>query len=192
MKPSSSPLPLSRRAALAAASLGGLGLVAGRLPSAAQSATPAGTPLALPPLIQLWQTVWQTDPSQAATLYTPDAVLEDVPSGTSTQGLAAFAAAIQADQSGFPDRTYTMRSGFVAGDWAAAEVIFRGTYAGQYSGLPPGNGKPVELHGALIFQLAQGKIVRESHYYDTATLLTELGFMPAPMGMATPAATPNA
>lgn len=142
----------------------------------------------MPAVGRRWVTVWQDDPSQVNALYyTADAVIEDVPSGTRTTGRDAIRQAVQADYTSFPGHTYGVRSAFAVGVRAAAGIVFRGTYTGTYPGLPPGSGQAVELRGALIFDLANGKVVREAEYYDSATLAAQVSQAPA----GTPEATPG-
>ena len=57
---------------------------------------------------------------------------------------------------------------------------------GAIPGLPPGSGQTVTLRGAVIFELADGMITRESHYYDVYVLLVQIGALPAPEMEGTP------
>jgi steroid delta-isomerase-like uncharacterized protein len=149
---------------------------------AAQEASPA----AVPPLLSEWAAVWSSDPAQVETIYAPDAVLEDVATGVVYNGSDGVAAHVAEIRAGLPDAVYTVSSGFVAGDRAALEYVFSGAYTGQLPGLSAGAGQPISARGAALFELADGSIVRESHYYDAYGFLIQLGVLPAP-GAATPA-----
>ena len=169
----------SRRAVVRGLAGGGL-LTAVSLATGRRLAAQDATPAAVPPLIEEWLAVWGDDPAGADTVYTEDAVLEDVAFGVAFRGRDELKAHIEAEFVGFPDHTYELRSGFVAGDFAAAEFTFTGTYTGSYPELPPGEGQAVTLKGAAIFELSDGKIRREAHYYDAYAFLIQLGLLPAP------------
>jgi steroid delta-isomerase-like uncharacterized protein len=176
---------VSRRAALAAASLGGLGVVLHHpVASAAQAATPMASPVALPSLLQQWVAAWNAHDAQAiAALYTPDAVYEDVPSNTaSTNGdvagfLGPFFAVVA-------DVQLTPQHGVATADWAVLEYDFAATNNGFIPGAAA-QGKSFSVRIATIFALRGDKIQRSSDYYDAATILAQLGMMPGP------AATPT-
>ena len=182
---SPSSVLVSRRAALAAASLGGLGVVLRHpVTSAAQAATPMASPVALPSLLQQWVAAWNAHDAQAiAALYTPDAVYEDVPSNTaSTNGdvagfLRPFFAVVA-------DVQLTPQHGVATADWAVLEYDFAATNNGFIPGAAA-QGKSFSVRIATIFALRGDQIQRSSDYYDVATILTQLGMMPGP------AATPT-
>jgi steroid delta-isomerase-like uncharacterized protein len=167
-----------------------IGMVAlGSQPGAfAQEATPMVAPEMLPPFVQQWVVVWAEDPSQVATLYSDESVIEYVASGEVFQGQDEIHDLIAGEFAAFSDLRYDIRSAFVAGDWAAVEVEFSGTYTGTYPGLPPGTGQPVRLRGAVVFELEGDMIRREAHYADAYGFLIQLGALPAPEMAGTPAA----
>jgi steroid delta-isomerase-like uncharacterized protein len=181
---SSSSVPVSRRAALAAASLGGIGLVLHHpVASAAQDATPMASPGALPPVLHAWVAAWNAHDVQAiAARYTPDAVYEDVPSNTASHNgdvagfLRPFFAAVA-------DVQLTPQHGFATADWAVLEYDFAATNNGFIPGAAA-QGKPFAVRIATIFALRGDTIQRSSDYYDAATILAQLGLLP--MAAATP------
>jgi hypothetical protein len=114
---------LSRRTALGrlgAAVAASLGLAATGARAAAQDSTPM-TEAATPVFLVDWLAVWAEDPSQADSVYTGDAVLEDVGGGAVYSGREEIRDHVAAEFAAFPDHTYEVRSAFRAGDWAAAE-----------------------------------------------------------------------
>lgn len=183
---------LPRRVILRGLAGGGLAALAGasgrRLAGAAQDASP----VAVPPLFAEWLAIWGSDPAGAEALYTDDAILEDVAFGTSFRGLAALRDHIEDEFVGFPDHAYELHTGFVAGDFASAELTFTATYTGTYPGLPPGEGQAVSLRVAAVCELADGKIRREAHYYDAYAFLIQLGLLPASGTEAAADGTPDA
>ncbi|MGH2560270.1 MAG: nuclear transport factor 2 family protein [Thermomicrobiales bacterium] len=169
---------------LAAVSIAGTGFRTA--PAAAQE----GTPVALPPFLEEWVAAWSSgDTPRVAALYAEDAVLEDVATGASYHGPDEIAAHAAELATGLPDGAYDPSNGFIADDSAAIEFTYAGTYTGQLPGLPTGAGQAVSLRGATLFELANGKIRREAHYYDAYGFLIQLGVLPTPGAAATPEAS---
>ena len=79
----------------------------------------------------------------------------------------------------------TLQDGFATADWATLEYAFAATNKGFVPGAAA-QGKPFTVRIATIFVLSGGKISRSSDYYDAATILGQLGLLPAP------GATPSA
>jgi steroid delta-isomerase-like uncharacterized protein len=160
--------------------------VRGLEPAVAQGATPpAGS---VPPILRAWAAAWSAHDAgvSLARLYTGDATHEEVPSGTVFRGPAAIAGYARSHFAAFPDVRLDLRSGFAAGDWAAAEWVYGGAYTGSLPGLPPGTGRRFSVRGAAIFELQGEKIRRSASYFDFYTLLVQLGVLPAPEAAATP------
>src|SRR5215218_1503582 len=98
------------------------------------------------------------DAAQVAALYTEDAVREDVPAGTTSQGRDAIeelAAGLFATDA---DARLEVTDGFVGEQWAVVEWTFRG--------MREASGAEVTFRGASVLELADGQISRESDYYD--------------------------
>jgi steroid delta-isomerase-like uncharacterized protein len=153
----------------------------------AQEASPAASPAAIPEPLAAWAAAFAAaDPEGIVAAYTDDAVFEEVPIGVVTHGqdeLRAYLAQLKA-AFGF---SQVVTDAFVAGDWAAAEWVFTGTYSGQFPGLPPGMGQRVTIRGTSILQLEGGKIREDREYWDAHALLVAVGAVPAPQAAATPA-----
>ncbi len=154
--------------------------------AAAQDSTPM--PESVPPIVQEWAAAWSEhdDGTRLAALYTDDATHEEVPSGTVFTGPQEIGGYAESHFAAFPDVMLELRSAFAAGDWAAAEWVYAGTYTGSLPGLPPGTGQPFSVRGTAIFELQDGKIQRSASYFDFYSLLVQLGVLPAPGAAATP------
>jgi steroid delta-isomerase-like uncharacterized protein len=66
-------------------------------------------------------------------------------------------------------------------DWVVSEHVGRGTHTGPLStptGTIPATHRKVQLPLAEVTQLRDGKIVRMRAYWDTGTLMRQLGVMP--------------
>jgi steroid delta-isomerase-like uncharacterized protein len=118
------------------------------------------------------------DTKQFLTLFTDDVVYEDVTFGVVNHGKQQLATFIDGFFPAFPDITFELKSGFVAGTWAGIEWVMAGTHRGDLPGMPA-TGKRCQIRGATILELEAGKIKRNSDYWDLATMLKQLGFMPA-------------
>lgn len=138
------------------------------------------TPTAKDRLWQDFATTWSShNMDRVLPLFTDDCVCEDVTLGVVNHGWEELRGFGQLFISGFPDVTFEMTSGFIAGDWAGGEWTMAGTHAGDLPGLPA-TGKSVSIRGSSIAELKDGKIRRCSDYWDMATLLRQVGLMPTP------------
>ena len=172
-----SPRRLPRRTAVRLLGAGGLaaGLAAGgRAATAAQDDAPE--------VVGDWIDAWNdNDPDAIAALYADDGIYEDVPSGQQASGdeIAGFLADFFA---GVSDVALDLDNAFGGDDWAVAEYTFSATNQGLFPGAPVGASFSVRT--ATVFELDDGEIQRSSDYYDVATILGQLGVLPA--GGATP------
>jgi steroid delta-isomerase-like uncharacterized protein len=172
----------SRRAALG--HLGawlsiGVGLLT-MSPVAAQNATPAASPTALPPLLQqMVEAINATDSAALAALYTDDGAHEDVPAGVEARGREEIAAFVDAALGQFRDVRFTPVSARQAGDLAVLEYELSVTDAES--------SHPLTYRGVLVFELDGNLIRRSADYYDVAAILGQLGLLPAPETVGTPA-----
>ena len=119
----------------------------------------------------------------AAALCTPDVELVTVASGQTLQGQGGVTQFLQAWATAFPDgRVETTR---VIADDRSAMIEFTG--AGTHSGplqTPaveiPATGKPLTLQFCQFLELDAGKIARARLYFDSMSMLGQLGVLPAP------------
>ena len=118
------------------------------------------------------------DMDRLLSLFTDDAVYEDVTMGAVNRGPAQLRAFGEGFFGGFPDVTFELKSSFANGSSGGAEWIMRGTHTGDLPGMPATR-KRMEVSGASIFEFAGDKIRRCSDYWDMATFLKQLGLMPS-------------
>jgi steroid delta-isomerase-like uncharacterized protein len=138
-------------------------------------------------LLQRWADGWSAhDPERVASLYADDCVYEDVPLGAVSRGRRELATLGRSfplcglggrPQDAFPDFGIELTGGFVAGDRAAMEWVMSGTHARGRPGVPA-TGRRFRVRGATMLELRDGRVTRNTDYWDTATLLTQLGLMP--------------
>jgi ketosteroid isomerase-like protein len=97
------------------------------------------------------------DPTAAAALYAPDVVFQDTTS-TGPAGGAEEAVAWLTKAAAVPHMTMEIKSVILGQGWAAARWVFSGDNStGFYTGIP----------GATVFEVRDGKIVRQTIYYSS-------------------------
>ena len=81
----------------------------------------------------------------------------------------------------FPDAVGTVTSAVGGGNKAALEVTWTGTHTGPLEtaeGTIPASGKRQETPGCLVFGFEGGKIKENRQYFDSMTLLKQIGAQP--------------
>lgn len=117
------------------------------------------------------------DVENLASFFTDDLICEDVPMGAVQRNKKEFKDSWSNFFDTCPDFRLELKAVFAADNWAGSEWIISGTHAGDWPGLPA-TGKRFSLRGASICELRDGKLKRESMYWDGVSLLQQLGFMP--------------
>jgi steroid delta-isomerase-like uncharacterized protein len=82
----------------------------------------------------------------------------------------------------FPDAVGTITSAAAGGDTVALEVTWNGTHTGPLTtaeGTIPASGKHQETPAAFFFTFAGDKIKTSRHYFDSLTLLKQIGAQPS-------------
>ena len=81
----------------------------------------------------------------------------------------------------FPDAVGTVTSAVAGGDTVALEVTWNGTHTGPLTtaeGTIPASGKRQETPAAFFFTFAGDKIKESRQYFDSLTLLKQIGAQP--------------
>ena len=81
----------------------------------------------------------------------------------------------------FPDAAGTVTSSVASGDTAVLEVTWKGTQTGPLTtaaGTIPASGKPQETPAAFFLSFEGDKIKESRHYFDSMTLLKQIGAQP--------------
>jgi steroid delta-isomerase-like uncharacterized protein len=144
----------------------------------AQDASPEATPGSIPALPAQWAEAWSShDAEQVVALYTPDAVYEEVPTNSVSQGHDDIRAFVQGTYDTFSDIEVTPRRGFQAENWAVLEGDFAGRSA---------DGVPFTVPFIVVMELDGQMIRRSADYFDLNSVLSQIAAGPATE--ATPAA----
>jgi steroid delta-isomerase-like uncharacterized protein len=101
--------------------------------------------------------------------YHNDAVVEDPLFSAPFVGLEAIERRFAAEVAAVPDRALTITNRFFAGEQLIVEWIATGTHANDFLGFG-GTGRAYRLTGVTVVTRRDGKIARESHYFDVADL----------------------
>ncbi len=80
----------------------------------------------------------------------------------------------------FPDLHFEIEQLLASGEYVISRWHVIGTHKGELMGIPPTNRRGEGIHGCTVGELKNGKIAREWVYWDVASLLRQLGVMPAP------------
>ena len=78
----------------------------------------------------------------------------------------------------FPDAAGTVTSAFASGDTAVLEVTWKGTHTGPLTtadGTIPASGKHQKTPAAIFYTFEGDKIKESRHYFDSLTLLKQIG-----------------
>lgn len=81
---------------------------------------------------------------------------------------------------GFPDGQVTVDNIFGDGDRVVVEFTGRGTHTGMFEtsmGTIPPTGRSVTVKLCDVIELSDGKIARQRSYFDTGSLMAQLGLM---------------
>lgn len=125
------------------------------------------------------------DAAGVAASFSENGVLDPKPTGATFTGRAAIQAWYEDLFTAFPDITPELVKRHQDGNTLIDEVIFKGTHQGPFIGIP-GTGKPVEVPASVIYEFADGAIIRKSAYWDVATHAHPDGCSPRPRSLNRP------
>jgi len=109
----------------------------------------------------------------------------DVGGGEAVSGREQWRAYCGRFVTAFPDLTQEVTNLVPAGDSAFAEAIARGTHTGPLEtpdGELPPTDRRLEIRFCVVVRAAHGLLVDGREYYDSMTLLTQLGLAPEAAG----------
>ncbi|BDP43681.1 hypothetical protein DAETH_36500 (plasmid) [Deinococcus aetherius] len=127
--------------------------------------------------LQAWADAYSTRSAKAlAALYTVNGVYEDVPSGFSATGpdVEGFAQGFLGMVESFE---FILEGLFADGTRGALAWTFRGRN-NSFVGDEGAKGKAIAARVFTAFSFEGGRIARSSDYYDTASLMRQVGALP--------------
>jgi steroid delta-isomerase-like uncharacterized protein len=102
---------------------------------------------------------------------------EIIPTGEIHDGAEAVDNYFKETRAAFPDQRNELIAMHHADDAVLVEFWLRGTHEGELRGIPPTH-KPFECRCLAIFEFEGEGLVCERVYFDTATILGQLGILP--------------
>jgi steroid delta-isomerase-like uncharacterized protein len=120
------------------------------------------------------------DPDRGAEVIADDCDFEDVARGERQTGKAAYKADYHRWREAFPDGLCEIENVIVSadGNWATVEFRNSGIQSGilrsNLGDFPP-SGKRAELRYCSVMRVKDGMVVEGRDYYDSATIVRQLG-----------------
>jgi steroid delta-isomerase-like uncharacterized protein len=112
-----------------------------------------------------------------------DLLSEDYRHGTPPPGMEptreGFKQYVGMVKSAFPDLTLRAEDTIAEGDKVVQRNVGRGTHRGDFVDVPP-TGKEVNIDGISIYQVRDGRIVKDWTIVDLMGLMQQIGAIPAP------------
>ena len=148
------------------------------VPAAVTAVPPGGKPAGdqYEAIAEKWIAAWNShSPDKMIPLFTADIFYEDVAFGEVSHGsdeLRKFAAS---EFEGVPDLELKLLRANIHGGHGTIEWTFSGTDKGVFN-----TGKKFSVRGVSVIDVRDGKISRNLDFYDTATLMRQVGLLPTP------------
>lgn len=99
--------------------------------------------------------------------------------GEESDGEAAVRDLLRGLMAGFPDFKAELGKTYHADDAVIGEARVTGTHSGEFAGVPA-TGRRVDYPLVAIFEFEDDQLVCEKVYFDSATILTQIGVLPDP------------
>lgn len=114
------------------------------------------------------------DPGKVASFYTADVEYEDVAFGLTAHGSDELRKMVAGFFTSVPDMKLEIVDSSIDGSHGSVEWIFSGTDIGLFK-----TGKKFSVRGASRFELKDNKFSRNKDFYDAATIMRQVGVLPA-------------
>ena len=108
----------------------------------------------------------------------PDSCYDELGTQRKIEGPEKIVELFKGWKTAFPDAVGTVTSAFASGSKAALEVTWKGTHTGPLEtreGTIPASGKRHETPAAIFFTFEGDKIKDSHQYFDSITLLKQIG-----------------
>ncbi len=129
-------------------------------------------------LIRELAAAWSAhDRQRVAALFTEDCLYEDVNLGMSWKGQGELAEFIEMTLGNVPDFKVELKSCVAANGYGATEHILSGTPQKDMEGKPMA-GKSFSVRGCTVYEFRDGRIRRNTDYWDLGTAMRQMGVAP--------------
>jgi steroid delta-isomerase-like uncharacterized protein len=115
-------------------------------------------------------------------LLASDARYEELGTERTVEGPEKIIELFKGWKTAFPDVVGTVRSSVASGNRAVLEVTWKGTHTGPLTtaeGTIPASGKRQETPAAVLYTFEGDRITASRHYFDSLTLMKQIGVQPA-------------
>ncbi len=119
------------------------------------------------------------DYSLGKTIVSPDVIFHAPTSTEPLNGFDGYKQILEMMHCAMPDVKWTAEEMIEEGNKIMVRFIMSGTNTGSFMGMPP-TGKPVAVAAMNIYEIENGKIVREHGLPDLFNMMIQLGVIPAP------------
>lgn len=96
------------------------------------------------------------------------------PDGAQLHGLDELQMLVTGYRTGFSDFHVVITSEIADGDLVAMTMTLTGTHDGEFDGIPA-TGERLSLPLAVFTRIEDGRIIEDREFYDTGSLLAQLG-----------------
>lgn len=121
------------------------------------------------------------DLDRCASLASDDFELFDAPSGATFAGPGGLREWLGTFWNAVPDSRTELVTAYADGGRVATEHVGRGTHTGPLvtpAGTIPPTGRRVELRFAELYEVRDGRLTSMRAFYDTSSLLRQMGLLP--------------
>jgi steroid delta-isomerase-like uncharacterized protein len=122
------------------------------------------------------------EPERLNGLFADNGIYEDVPAGDTYTGPDEIKDYLRSVFTWAPDFRVNLTFMAVSGETVVVEWTMEGTQTGPIDGFPA-TGNRFSVKGASVIELENGKIRRNTDYYDMATFAMQLGAVIIPPAM---------
>jgi len=126
-------------------------------------------------LAKQWIAAWNSHtPDKMLPLFTEDVLYEDVAFGEVNHGKAELSKFAASEFDAVPDLELKLLRADIHGGHGTIEWSFSGTDKGIYK-----TGKKFSVRGVSVIDVRDGKIFRNLDFYDSGTIMRQVGVLPA-------------
>jgi steroid delta-isomerase-like uncharacterized protein len=123
-----------------------------------------------------WIAAWNShNPDKMLPLFTDDILYEDVAFGELSHGKAEVRKFFVSEFEGVADLELKLLRADIHGGHGTIEWTFSGTDKGVFN-----TGKKFSVRGVSVIDVRDGKIFRNLDFYDSATIMRQVGVLPTP------------
>ena len=127
-------------------------------------------------IAEKWIAAWNShSPEKMLLVFTADVFYEDVAFGEVSHGSAELRKFAASEFEAVPDLELKLLRANVQGGHGTIEWVFSGTDKGVFK-----TGKKFSVRGVSVIDVRDGKISRSVDFYDSGTIMRQVGVLPTP------------